>query len=134
MENLRTLNHFVVEIEQYVKESFDYQKLIEVIFAYNDFLNQPIREEMFLGENPLFPEFIKCSQKYASENRIDKSFDNFGENEFSLSVRKWWGQEYGRKETFGLVTSYHLKTVNDLVGKIERYDSFNEKFGWNVRS
>jgi hypothetical protein len=131
MDKLITLNSFVTEVEQYARESLNYERIAQLIFAYSDFLNQPISEEMFVGHNALFPNFIKCPQKYASENRVDKSFDNFGENEFQVSIRRVVGKEYGQKDRMSLVTSYHLKIVNDLVGKFDDYDSRNEKFGWN---
>lgn len=131
MEKLITLNSFVTEVEQYARESLNYERTAQLIFAYNNFLNQPINEEMFIGDKALFPNFTKCNQKFASENRLDKSFDNFGKNKFQVSIRRIVGKEYGMKEGMSLVTSYHLRIVNDLVGKVDYYVSRNEKFGWN---
>lgn len=131
MDKLITLNSFVAEVEQYALESLNYERATQLIFAYNDFLNQAISEEMFIGDNALFPNFTKCTQKFSSENRLDKSFDNFGGNEFQVSIMRIVGKEYGQQDKICLVTSYHLKIVNDLVGKFDDYNSRNEKFGWN---
>ena len=38
-------------------------------------------EDMFTGENPIFPDFIKCTPKQAEQLGIKKSFDNFGKND-----------------------------------------------------
>lgn len=127
MYKLRTLNEFTEDIEDYVNESKNVERGLKLIFAYNDFLNQPIKEEMFIGENPLFPNFVKCTQKEATTKGIEKSFDNFGKDEFYVCVYRKYG--YENKPTY--VTSFHLKTVNDLVGKIDDYNSQHPVYGWN---
>jgi hypothetical protein len=40
-------------------------------------------------------------------------------------------QKYGHENKPCYVTSFHLKTVNDLVGKIDEYNSQHPVFGWN---
>jgi len=130
LDKLICLNDFVDNVRDYVNESQSTERGLNLIFSYNDFLNQDIKEEMFTGDNTLFPDFIKCTQKFASINRIEKSFDTFGKDEWQVTILRKVGKEYGIPERISLVSSFHLKVINDLVGKIEEYNSFNEKFGW----
>ena len=127
MDKLINLNQFTKEIEDYVHESNNVERGLQLIFAYNDFLSQPIKEEMFIGENPLFPNFVKCSQKEAITKGIENSFNNFGKDEFYVRVYR----KHGHENKPGYLTSFHLKTVNDLVGKIDHYNSHHTVFGWN---
>lgn len=127
MNELKTLNEFTEDIEDYVNESRNEERGLKLIFAFNDFLNQPIKEDMFIGENPLFPDFVKCTTKEAITQGIKKSFNNFGKDEFCVSIY----QKYGPEKKPSYVTSFHLKTVNDLVGKIDNYNSSHPIYGWN---
>ena len=128
MNTLIPLSQFVEDINQYVQESHSTERGLNLIFIYNDFLKQPIQEEMFLAENPLFPGFVKCSQKEATIKRIEKSFDNFGKDGFYVSVLH---PEYGEDKKPCFVTSFHLKTVGDLIGKVKDCNSKHPVFGWN---
>jgi len=87
----------------------------KMFVEYAKFLNKNITEDMFIGENAIFPDFVKCSQKDAAIKGISKSFDNFGKNEFSITILRLSGKEYGQKDKLSYVTSYHLKKINDLV-------------------
>jgi hypothetical protein len=128
-DKLITLNDFVDNIKDYVNESHSIERGLQLIFAYNNFLNQPINEEMFTGKNPLFEGFRNIMQSEALKYQIKKSFQKDKNGSFSVCVYRTIEEpEISRRTTY--VTSFHLKTVNDLVGKIEEYNSFNEQFGW----
>lgn len=128
MYKLRTLSEFTEDIEDYVNESKNSERGLKLIFAYNDFLSQTIKEDMFTGENPLFPNFIKCTQKEATDKGIERSFNNFGQkDEFYVCIYK----KYEHENKSSYVTFYHLKTVADLVGKFEGYNSQHTNYGWN---
>ncbi len=112
---LESLNDFVSKLYKSGIKGKEEQAL-NLIYTYNYFLNLEITEEMF---GTVFPDFIKCNQKYAVNNNIVKSFDNFGNNEFSITIYT----QYGKDKKYAYVTSYHLKTINDLVGKIDNFNS-----------
>ena len=122
---LISINDFINDVSEYYRESHNSKRALELIINYNDFLNQPITEAMFInhGEKPLFEGFKKCSQKETVSNRYKKSFDNFGKDEFQITIFK----VYRKKMTY--VTSFHLKTINDLVGKIDEFNS-DSIFSW----
>ena len=124
---LISLIDFVSEISDYYHESKNSERALELIFNYNEFLKQPIKERMFIDDNelPLFEGFIKSTQKNTVNNRHKKTFDNFGKNEFQVTTYRKYGND--KKKSF--ITSYYLKTVNDLVGKIEEYNP-DSSFSW----
>ena len=130
LDKLITLNDFVDNICDYVNESQSAERGLKLIFDYNDFLNQNIKAEMFTGEDCLFPGFANIMQSEALRRQIKKSFQKDSNGEFSVCVYRTVGKEYDIPERTTYVTSFHLKTVNDLIGKIEEYNSFNEQFGW----
>lgn len=84
----------------------------KMFVEYAKFLNMDLREDMFTGENPIFPDFVKCTQKYAVNNNILKSFDDFGKNEFSITMYRNYDANGVKKTTF--VTSYRIKKVEQL--------------------
>lgn len=128
-DKLITLNDFVDNIKDYVNESHSVERGLQLIFAYNDFLNQPIKEEMFTGITPLFEGFRNIMQSEALKYQIKKSFQKDKNGSFSVCVYRTIEEpEISRRTTY--ITSFHLKIVNDLVGKIAEYNSFNEQFGW----
>ena len=130
LDKLITLNDFVDNIKDYVNESHSTERGLRLIFDYNDFLNQDIKEEMFMGETPLFDGFKNIFQSEALKLGIKKSFQKDSKGEFSVCVYRTVGKEYGISERTTYVTSFHLKSVNDLIGKIDEYNSFNKQFGW----
>lgn len=134
LDKLISLNEFVDDILDYVNESQSHERGLKLIFDYNDFLNQDIKEEMFTDEEPLFPGFVNIMQSEALRRQIKKSFQKDSEGKFSVCVYRTVGKEYGIEERITYVTTFHLKTVNDLIGKIDNYNSFNEKFGWRELS
>ena len=85
----------------------------KMFVEYAKFLNTDLREDMFTGENPIFPDFIKCTPKQAKQLGIKKSFDNFGKNEFMMSLFK---KDYkaGDKIYDTYVTYFHIKKVEQL--------------------
>lgn len=87
-------------------------------------LNTDLLEDMFIGDNPIFSGFIKCTQKYASENGVEKSFSDFGKNEYSVTVLKMSGKEYGQEDRLTFCTKYHLKKVKDLIGYVDFYNEY----------
>ena len=78
------------------------------------FLNMDLREDMFTGDKPIFPDFIKCNPRQAKQLGIKKSFDNFGKNEFIMQLSQ---KDYkAGDETYDRwVTHFHLKKVEQLV-------------------
>ena len=129
LDKLITLNDFVDNIKDYVNESQSTERGLRLIFDYNDFLNQPIKEEMFTGGNSLFEGFKNIMQSEALKYQIKKSFQKCKNDSFSVCVYRTIEEpEISKITTY--VTSFHLKTVNDLIGKIAEYNSFNEQFGW----
>lgn len=91
---------------------------------YAKFLYKDIKEEMFIGDKPIFSGFIKCTPSYASKNGIEKSFDDFGQNEFSITIYKVPEKTYNIKgKTF--CTSFHLKKIGDLVNMGLTYNNYN---------
>ena len=129
--DLVSLSEFVDGISDYTSQSKNTDRGLKMIYAYNNFLKTPICEEMFTGKNPLFIDFVKCCQSEALKKGIKNSFDNFGEDAFSVTVYRMAGKEYNQKDRMTFVTSYHLKTINDLVGKIDRY---REESQWDWMS
>lgn len=142
---LLSLAEFVTDIQDYVTESNNPERAYKLIVAYKDFLNTPITEEMFTGKEPLFDGFVKCHPSAATTdpyNRIVKSFDNFGKEKFSITILKQAGVDFiSVKEVSGYKlddknmkklsfhTYFHLKTINDLVGKIDNYQ-YHEGNEW----
>lgn len=130
LDKLISLNEFVDDILDYVNESESTERGLKLIFDYNDFLNQDIKEEMFTDKDPLFPGFVNIMQSEALRLQIKKSFQKDSEGKFSVCVYRTVGKEYVIEERTTYVTTFHLKTVNDLIGKIDNYNSLNERFGW----
>lgn len=119
--DLLPLSAFVYSMENYTSESNNHERSVKLIYAYNHFLITRITEDMFTGENPLFPDFVKCTQKYAVENNIERSFYNFGEDAFTVTVYK--ESEYSKTKSGKSFCSYfHLKTIGDLIGKVDQYE------------
>jgi len=85
----------------------------KMFVEYAKFLNMDLREDMFTGEKPIFPYFIKCTPKQAEQLGIKKSFDNFGKNEFMMRL---FQKDYkaGDKTYDTWVTHFHLKKVEQL--------------------
>lgn len=82
--------------------------------AYAKLLNSPIKEDMLkdiADGKTLFPYFEKSSSKRAMEIGTVNSFDNFGEDKFSLCIFKEKTDEHASCWH----TYYHLKKVGDLV-------------------
>ena len=133
LDKLICLNDFVDDIQDYVAESQNHIRGVQLIFDYNNFLNQDIKEEMFTGENPLFEGFKNIFQREALKYGVKKSFQKGNNGEFSVCVYRTIEEpEISKRTTY--VTSFHLKKVNDLVGNIAEYNSFNETFGWREAS
>ncbi len=131
MKKLKSLQEFLFEIEKYAEESQNYQRVSALIFEYNNWLNQDIDEKMFspLQINPLFPGFTNCTQSEAVKLSKEKSYCKFGKDEWQITVCRMSGKEYGMDEEMRFITSFHLKTINDVVGKIEEYNNTNKEFG-----
>ena len=85
----------------------------KMFVEYAKLLNMDLREDMFTGETPIFPDFIKCSPKHAEQLGIRKSFDNFGKNEFMMRIFQK-NYKAGDKVYDTWVTHFHLKKVEQL--------------------
>jgi hypothetical protein len=80
---------------------------------YANFLNKNLTDEMFIGDNPTFPGFVKCTPAEAEKKDILNSFDNFGKDEYMIRMYRNYEANGVTKKAF--VTSFHLKKVNDIV-------------------
>lgn len=85
----------------------------KIFVEYAKFLNMDLREDMFIGENPIFPNFVKCSQNEALKRGIKMSFDDFGKNEFMMRLFQE-NRQVGDNTNNTLVTHFHLKKVEHL--------------------
>lgn len=90
------------------------ENFVNDVVDYATFLDSELNESMFVGENPIFPDFVKCTPKQAEQLGIKKSFDNFGKNEFMMRLFQK-GYKAGDKTYDTWVTHFHLKKVEQLV-------------------
>ena len=122
MNKLKTLTEFTDDIEDYVNESGNIKRGFSLLIAYNDFLKQVITKGMFIGENPLFPDFVK----YNSASVTPMSYESYGDK--YLLIRIYQKDEQGNKKRID-VNNY--QTVNDLVGLVGKYNDKHPIYGWN---
>ena len=109
----------LIPMVQFVIELYDSEPMnkqdecIERVVNYAKFLDSDIEEWMFIGENKIFDGFTKCTPKYAEEHGINKSFDNFGDDEFYMRI---FQERYKieNKEISTFVTHFHLKKIEQL--------------------
>ena len=89
------------------------ENFVNAVVDYATFLDSELKESMFIGENPIFPNFVKCSPKEAEKRDIQMSFDFFGKNEFMMRI---FQKDYkaGDKTYDTFVTYFHLKKVEQL--------------------
>lgn len=86
----------------------------KMFVEYAKFLNTDLREDMFVGDKAIFPNFIKCSPKEAEKRDIQMSFDDFGKNEFMMRIfQKNYKAGDITYDTW--VIHFHLKKVEQLV-------------------
>ena len=110
MRKLIPMVDFIIERD---KRPFAYRDFCNEILSYANFLNTDLSESMFIGVNAIFPGFIKCTSKQAWASKIDFSFDNCGESEFSIRLFQN-GYKAGGKTYDTWVTHFHLKKVEHL--------------------
>ncbi|MDQ5929997.1 MAG: hypothetical protein QG594_1780 [Bacteroidota bacterium] len=130
MEKLISMTEFVQQTEDCVLQFMTEKTAYENIVAYKNFLLQPIKADMFLGEEPLFPYFVQSNRKIALENNIEKSFDVYGDNAFLVTIRRPVAKH---SKTSSINTWFHLKTVGDLVGKVVEYEFDHPTYGWDKK-
>jgi hypothetical protein len=53
MKKLLNLKDFVDSIKEYYLESYNTERVLKLILAYNDFLDQELKLDMFVGDKPL---------------------------------------------------------------------------------
>lgn len=109
LRKLIPMTDYVNQILAYVNESKNHERGIELIKWYSELINQPLKIELFQGEEPLFPSFVTENQSIAISNKRKKSIwlfglDDLGEKEYAVTAYK--GNGYYSK--------YHLKKVEDL--------------------
>ena len=112
---LISINEHVKSIIDYVEESKNERRGIELIKWYSDLINQPLSFDMFDGANPLFPNFkITDSHRESTERNIKNSIHRFGDNEFSMTLYR---KSDRSKTGYAYMTYFHLKNVIDLCDK-----------------
>lgn len=117
LRKLIPMTDFVNQILAYTQESNNYKRGIEIINWYADLIQQPIKMEMFKGENPLFPNFkIVESQKEATENNYKNAVWYSGKGGFATTLYRK-SECSTAKSGMCFITSYQLKTIEQLCDK-----------------
>lgn len=99
------------------------ENFVNDVVDYATFLDSNLTDEMFIGDNPTFPGFVKCTPSEADKKDILNSFYNFGKNEYMIRMYRDYEANGVTKKTF--VTSFHLKKVNDLITFGLQYIDYN---------
>lgn len=125
-KNLIPMVQFIIEraknapLEPYHEVN---EKFVNDVVDYATFLDSNLTDEMFIGDNPIFPGFIKCTPAEADKKDILNSFYNFGKDEYMIRMYRDYEANRVTKKTF--VTSSHLKKVNDLITFGLQYIDYN---------
>lgn len=126
IRKLITMTDYVNEILAYTHESKNYERGNDLLEWYSELLARPIDLEMFKSNNPLFPNFnIVESQKQATLSRHSQSIHPFGDNEFAITLYRE-SKHSSSENGMCYITSYHLKTIEDLCGKDITYSLKSE--------
>ena len=114
---LETMTDFIRGVLGYTSESHNYERGIALIRWYSDLLNQPLELDMFVGDNPLLPEFSVVSNLYhvVNDGLIAGVFKS-DNGEFHITLYRK-SEHSISKNGMAFITSYHLKTIGDLCGK-----------------
>ncbi len=117
LRKLIPMTDYVNQILAYVHESHNYERGIKLIQWYSELIAQPIQMDMFTAKNSLFPNFkFVDSQKQALDENLLQSIHNFGKNGFAVTLYRK-SEHSNAKSGMCFITSYHLKTINDLCNK-----------------
>ena len=110
--NLRKLipmTDYVNQVLAYVEESHNYQRGIELIKWYSEFIQQPIQVEMFKSEEPLFPALTYIdSREHLMPNTITRYDVDFAVKLYRKSPHL---------KRMSEITSFHLAKIEDLCDK-----------------
>lgn len=117
IRKLVTMTDYVNQILAYTNESKNYERGIKLIDWYSELLQQPISLDMFTGDKPLFLNFkVVKSQNEALSYGYKNTIWYFGKHEFATTLYR--KSEYSTsKDKMCFITSYHLKTIEDLCNK-----------------
>ncbi len=113
---LETMTDFIRGVLAYTSESFDYERGIALISWYSDLLDQPLKVDMFVGMNALFPNFeLVSNSSHAMKNSYKNAFCVSIEDEFEVTLYR--ESKYSTsKNGMCYITSCHLNKVEDLCG------------------
>lgn len=129
---LLTMTDFVKEILDYVDESQNYQRGIDLIRNYHELIKQPLTMDMFAGEKSLFPSFhVVENIAAATSGECKQAIFPFGSGIGATLYRKA-PDNIKSKTGMCYTTSFNLKTVEDLCGKDILYNVNSEYSEINV--
>lgn len=119
LEELVAMTVYVGKVLDSDIDTFD--KLLN-IRQYYELLNLPLNKDMFLTDKPLFPGFKELTQSAAIKNKIKQSFWMSEDGTFNVTLYR------SREDGMCYITTFHLKTVEDLCGKGIEYDDEIRQF------
>lgn len=108
---LKTMTRFITDTLDNYHENGDSKRTLQLIKHYTEFLATPIDLKMFSGQDPLIMDFIIVPQQTLN---YKKSVFIFSDDEFGITILKYYSPG-DKKQSY--VTSYHLKTIEDLCGR-----------------
>ena len=119
IEELVTMTEYVGKVLDSDIDTYD--KLLN-IRKYYELLNLPLNREMFVGSKPLFPGFKELTQSAAIKNKTKQSFWMSEDGTFNVTLYP------SREDGMCYITTFHLKTVEDLCGRGVKYDDEIRQF------
>lgn len=117
IKNLDTMTDFVLGVLDYTHESNDCERGIDLIRWYSELLKQPLKVDMFVGMNALFPNFeLVSSSSHAMKNSYKNAFCVSIKDEFEVTLYRK-SKHSTSKNGMCYIASYHLNKVEDLCGR-----------------
>lgn len=101
----KTMTQIVDEIDDYVSESKNYERGCKILFAWKEFLKQPLKLEMFIacGKDGKPLEKPELYEKYILSHKLDlpdshrARLKEFQEAEKKVLFEGWWLEETRNK-------------------------------------
>ena len=126
LRKLVSMTHFVDQCLDYVRQSHNHQRGIDLIRWYADLIQTPLSVEMFRGAFPLFPNFEvfdRCD--FTANQQSPQSFIVDKHPEFSTRLYRK-SEHSSHPSGMCYITSYHLKTIEDLCDKDITFSMLSE--------